>query len=67
MGFLLINAEQHAATLFDGRKRLIKPHLSTKMKGFYLPMEQESRMCQFFIGFFPLLAGKWGLIRRFNL
>ena len=30
MGFLLINAEQHAATLFDGRKRLIKPHLSTK-------------------------------------
>ncbi len=45
MGFLLINAVQHAATLFDGRKRLIKPHLSTKkMKGFYLPMETLAKV-----------------------
>ncbi len=70
MGFLLINAVQHAATLFDGRKRLIKPHLSTKNERI-LPANGDpckSPVCvQSFIEVFPLLAGKWGLIRRFNL
>lgn len=61
---------QHAATLFDGRKRLIKPHLSTKNERI-LPANGDpckSPVCvQSFIEVFPLLAGKWGLIRRFNL
>ena len=70
MGFLLINAVQHAATLFDGRKRLIKPHLSTKNERI-LPANGDpckSPACvQSFIEAFPLLAGKQFLSERFHL
>lgn len=59
MGFLLINAVQHAATLFDGRKRLIKPHLSTKNERI-LPANGAGAPYVFnlYRDLFPLLADK---------